>query len=80
MRLTAEPMLDRISMYIGFSDADGRERHVSLVPYVPGLEAMCGQQLRTTRRGLWRAVVSAATCRTCGVRGVEVAHRALDGR
>lgn len=66
---------DRSPMYIGVADDDLGERHISLVPYVPDLEAFCGQRVRATRPGPWRAVVISATCPICRARGMEAARR-----
>lgn len=75
--LTSEPS----PMYIGSIDGNFRERHISLVPYVPGLEAICGQQVKVTRAAPWRMAVTSATCPTCRARGIEIAGRLwADGR
>ena len=71
--MKSDVIVDRGPMYIGTIDNDFRERHISLVPYIPGLEAICGQQLRTTRPGPRRAVITSATCPACRARGIEIA-------
>ncbi|GAB2458820.1 hypothetical protein GCM10027265_04990 [Jatrophihabitans fulvus] len=60
---------DVTPLYVGYDDVE--LRHISLVPYMPGLEAVCGEPLRRTAHpGPWRAVIGAVTCPAC--RGIGV--------
>ena len=36
------------SLYVGFVDESRAERHLSYIPQIPGLEALCGQALAGT--------------------------------
>ena len=55
--------------YVGFVDARHSERHLSLVPMVSGLDAVCGAPLASTTPSMPGAdVVGTTTCPRCRVR------------
>ena len=54
-------------LYIGYSDQTRSVRHVSYVPFMRGLEAVCGTPLCATAifpAGFRNHVISCATCRS----------------
>jgi hypothetical protein len=54
------------TLYLARQTDDHPHRHLSAVPLLPGLEAMCGQPLTATSRPLtWSQAISLATCPGC---------------
>jgi hypothetical protein len=60
-----------IPMYVAVASANAAARHISFVPYVPGVEAICGQPVRSTAPVQWMVAVQVATCPVCKARGVS---------
>ena len=61
----ASGLSDQPAVYVAFTAAGTSERHVSLIPHVPGLEALCGQPVVETRRVSWTFALAATTCLSC---------------
>lgn len=61
-------------LYLGLVEPATADRHITLVPHMPGLEAICGQRVSKTRNGDWRAVISMATCQPCKVEALRLSQ------
>lgn len=59
-------------LYIGTTRSDPTERHLSLVPYFHGMEAVCGHLVGGTRAVPSHAAVAATTCQTCRGSGMKI--------
>jgi hypothetical protein len=64
-------------MYIGLVGADQTERHISLVPYFPDIEAICGQRVTATYGTPWRDALSITTCPRCRTQCHRLAQKII---
>lgn len=54
------------TLYLGRQTDNHPHRHLSVIPLLPGLEAMCGRPLAATSRPLaWSQAIALATCPSC---------------
>ncbi|WAX58355.1 hypothetical protein M6B22_06210 [Jatrophihabitans cynanchi] len=61
-------------LYIAFAEGAPADRHVSAVPLVAGLEALCGYPvIATSAPTPWRHAIAAATCPACQRAAIAVA-------
>lgn len=55
-----------LEVYVGRIATAPQERHLTTVPYLVGLDALCGQSVQATSQPReWRQALNASTCGAC---------------